>query len=67
MMTQAGSTPATSVILAIDDDPAMRSSLKFALEIEGFSVRVYPTGPAVLHDHAMPSTAASLRTTICRE
>jgi two-component system response regulator FixJ len=31
-------------VLIIDDDPALRNSLKFALEVEGFSVRAYPTG-----------------------
>jgi two-component system response regulator FixJ len=50
MMTQAGSAPARSVVLVIDDDPAVRNSLKFALEVEGFSVQVYPTGTALLGD-----------------
>jgi hypothetical protein len=42
MMTQTRSAPVQSVVLVIDDDYAVRNSLKFALEIEGFSVQVYP-------------------------
>jgi two-component system, LuxR family, response regulator FixJ len=29
------------VVVVVDQDPAVRSSLKFSLELEGFSVRVY--------------------------
>jgi two-component system response regulator FixJ len=54
MMTQATSTPAQSVVLVIDDDPAVRNSLKFALEIEGFSVRVYRSGAELLEEKDMP-------------
>jgi two-component system response regulator FixJ len=53
-MTQAGKTP--SVILVIDDDPAVRNSLKFALEIEGFSVQVYPTGADLLEEDDLPAS-----------
>ncbi len=53
-MTHASSTPARSVVLVIDDDPAVRNSLKFALEVEGFSVRVYSTGAALLNEDDMP-------------
>jgi two-component system, LuxR family, response regulator FixJ len=44
------------VILVIDDDTAVRNSLKFALEIEGFSVRVYPTGAELLDEKDMPAS-----------
>jgi FixJ family two-component response regulator len=54
MKTQAKLTPAKSVVLVIDDDPAVRNSLKFALEIEGFSVRVYRTGAELLDEKDMP-------------
>jgi FixJ family two-component response regulator len=40
----------------IDDDPAVRNSLKFALEIEGFFVRLYPTGAELLGDKDMPAS-----------
>ena len=36
------------VVLVIDDDPAVCSSLKFFLELEGFAVRTYPDAAAVL-------------------
>jgi two-component system, LuxR family, response regulator FixJ len=29
------------VVVVVDDDPAVRNSLKFALEVEGFAVRTY--------------------------
>jgi two-component system, LuxR family, response regulator FixJ len=56
MMTQARSAPARSMVLVIDDDPAVRNSLKFALEVEGFSVQVYPTGTALLDEDDMPKS-----------
>src|SRR5262249_21371086 len=36
------------IVIVIDDDLAVRSSLKFSLEIEGFTVRSYATGPELL-------------------
>jgi two-component system, LuxR family, response regulator FixJ len=56
VMTQTTAAPAKAVVLVIDDDPAVRNSLKFALEIEGFSVRVYPTGAALLAKDDMPAS-----------
>jgi FixJ family two-component response regulator len=35
-------------VLVVDDDPAVCSSLKFALELEGFHVSHYPDASAVL-------------------
>src|SRR5690349_561843 len=37
-------------IAVIDDDPAVRNSLKFSLEIEGFRVRLYATAEELLSD-----------------
>jgi DNA-binding response OmpR family regulator len=34
-------------ILLVDDDPAIRSSLTFALELEGFAVETFETGEAL--------------------
>jgi len=42
-------------ILVVDDDPAVRNSLKFSLEIEGFDVRVYPGGGELLTDTDLPN------------
>jgi two-component system response regulator FixJ len=43
-----------AAILIIDDDPAVRNSLKFALEVEGFAVRAYPTGGELLSEADLP-------------
>jgi two-component system, LuxR family, response regulator FixJ len=56
MVTQARLAPSRSVVLVIDDDPAVRNSLKFALEVEGFSVQVYSTGAALLGEETMPES-----------
>jgi two-component system, LuxR family, response regulator FixJ len=53
-------------VLIIDDDPAVRNSLKFALEVEGFSVRAYQTGAELLKDSEIPLTDASSSTISCR-
>jgi two-component system, LuxR family, response regulator FixJ len=55
-MTHPELAKANPVILVIDDDPAVRNSLKFALEIEGFSVRLYPTGAELLAERDMPES-----------
>jgi two-component system response regulator FixJ len=41
-------------VLIIEDDPAVRSSLKFALEVEGFLARAYQTGAELLKDTDIP-------------
>src|SRR5215468_6534125 len=56
MMSHGDIAAAKPVILVIDDDSALRNSLKFALEIEGFSVRVYPTGADLLDEKDMPES-----------
>jgi two-component system, LuxR family, response regulator FixJ len=43
------------VILVLDDDSAVRNSLKFVLEIEGFDVRVYATPAALLDENSLPA------------
>ena len=37
-------------VIVVDDDAAVRASLKFALELEGMHVRVYEGGAALLAD-----------------
>src|SRR5262245_8903233 len=39
---------AGSLVIVVDDDPAVRNSLKFSLEIEGFAVRTYACGMDLL-------------------
>jgi two-component system, LuxR family, response regulator FixJ len=43
-----------AVVLIVDDDPAVRNSLKFSLEIEGFVVRTYASGRALLREDDLP-------------
>jgi two-component system response regulator FixJ len=45
---------ASPVVIVVDDDPAVRNSLKFSLEIEGFVVRDYPDGMELLNDRELP-------------
>ena len=35
-------------VFVVDDDPAVCNSLKFSLELEGFSVRTFADGPELL-------------------
>jgi two-component system, LuxR family, response regulator FixJ len=42
------------VILLVDDDAAVRNALKFSLEMEGFSVRLYATPEALLAEEHLP-------------
>lgn len=44
-------------VLIVDDDEAVRNSLKFALELEGLVVRVYAGGAALLADGELPANA----------
>jgi two-component system, LuxR family, response regulator FixJ len=42
-------------VIVVDDDAAVRNSLKFALELEGFDVRAYEGGPQTLADEGLKS------------
>ncbi len=46
--------PPRAVVLIIEDDPAVRNSLKFSLEIEGFAVLAYPDGHDLLSRRDLP-------------
>jgi len=43
-----------TVVVVVDDDPAVRDSLKFSLEIEGFTVLVYADAGELLHAGELP-------------
>ncbi|WP_422002729.1 response regulator transcription factor [Reyranella sp.] len=43
------------IVLVVDDDAAVRAALKFALEVEGFRVRLYDGPHAVLADDRLPT------------
>jgi FixJ family two-component response regulator len=38
------------MVVVVDDDQAVRNSLQFSLEIEGYMVRTYPDGAALLNE-----------------
>jgi FixJ family two-component response regulator len=41
-------------ILVVDDDPAVRNSLQFSLEVEGFCVRTYPDAASLMKEASLP-------------
>ena len=47
-------------VLIIDDDPIVRSSLKFALEVEGFAVRAYSGPYEFLNETDLPAKSCLL-------
>jgi|SRR2546425_284427 two-component system response regulator FixJ len=60
-MRKSETTPdAKHVVLVIDDDAITRSSLKFALEIEGFAVRLYADAYELLNDTHLPAKSCLL-------
>jgi len=48
------SSPDSGTVLVVDDDAAVRSALKFALEVEGFNVQLYAGSEALLADTDLP-------------
>lgn len=49
--------PAGKTVLVVDDDPAVRNSLKFALEIEGYRVRLFRSDRDLLGLEPIPPSA----------
>ena len=47
----------TPVIVVVDDDVAVRNSLKFLLEIEGYVVRTFADGADLLDAQDLPASA----------
>jgi FixJ family two-component response regulator len=50
-------SPNSETVLVVDDDAAVRSALKFALEMEGFCVQLYDGPTAMLADQQLPDRA----------
>jgi len=48
MTPQSAPTRESPIVAVVDDDPAVCNSLKFSLELEGFTVRIYGSGAALL-------------------
>jgi two-component system, LuxR family, response regulator FixJ len=46
----------TGPVIVVDDDDAVRQSLKFALDLEGLSVRLYRDGHHFLAEDDLPPT-----------
>jgi two-component system, LuxR family, response regulator FixJ len=45
---------AKRILLVLDDDAAVRDSLKFLLEVEGFEVRTFASPDQLLNDKGLP-------------
>jgi FixJ family two-component response regulator len=56
MIDQLNIAPIGRTVLIVDDDPAVRGSLQFCLEVEGFLVRTYSCGADLLNDPNMPES-----------
>jgi len=48
---------AKHALLILDDDSAVRASLKFCLEIEGFEVRAYSSAHELLNEDSLPASS----------
>jgi two-component system, LuxR family, response regulator FixJ len=46
---------ASHVILVVDDDSAVRNSLKFMIEVEGFEVNAYSSAQGLLNEDSLPA------------
>jgi len=55
MAEGAADDAAKDVVLVVDDDPAVLSSLAFALQTEGFTVTTYANGDDLLRNQEMPA------------
>jgi two-component system, LuxR family, response regulator FixJ len=53
-MRNHGDLSAQGAVVVVDDDPAVRNSLKFSLEIEGFVVRIFGSGAELLEASDLP-------------
>jgi len=49
--------PVDQIVLVVVDDPAVRASLKFALEIEGYRIFVFENGDELLESDSLPERA----------
>ena len=60
MSLQTSAAVSRPVVMIVDDDLAVRASLKFSLEIEGFAVRISATGAELLRDQDVALAACLL-------
>ena len=55
MSNSDGSGTARNLVVVVDDDEAVRNSLRFSLVIEGFSVRAFSSGQQLLAEASLPA------------
>ena len=55
MANSDGSGTERNLIVVVDDDDAVRDSLRFSLVIEGFAVRVFSSGQQLLAESSPPA------------
>jgi two-component system response regulator FixJ len=60
MKRQGELSVTAQLVMVVDDDVAVRNSLKFSLEVEGFAVRAYSGGIELLNDTELPRGAGCL-------
>lgn len=56
MLPQQTHDASDPTVFVVDDDDAVLNSLRFALEIEGYRVRLFPSDQALLHEADFPDT-----------
>jgi FixJ family two-component response regulator len=54
MNDHQGMAVRNALVIVVDDDAAVRNSLKFSLEVEGFAVRAYADGRELLKEVEFP-------------
>jgi two-component system, LuxR family, response regulator FixJ len=62
-MLQSGTrevVPALPILLVVDDDTAVLNSLKFVLQLEGFTVRLYSSAQELLDEPGLPESGCLL-------
>lgn len=55
MSEQNRTVPDKDVVVVVDDDPAVCSSLEFSLQVEGFNVQTYASGAELLQQDRLPA------------
>jgi two-component system, LuxR family, response regulator FixJ len=45
------------VVLVVDDDSAVKNSLKFMIEVEGFEVNAYSSAHELLNEESLPANS----------
>ncbi len=55
MSNSGGSGAERNLIVVVDDDEAVRDSLRFSFVIEGFAVRAFSSGQQLLAETSLPA------------